>query len=786
MSSKTHASMTTQEQILLTRPNLIGASQPRVDSTLKVTGRAAYVRDMKLPRMLYAKVKRCPYAHAEILRIDAAKIKNMTGVKAVITGKDFPPMNSEDTPPLAYDEALYQNQGVAAVAAESRLIAEQAADDLEVEYEELPAVFDPELAMTTNTPTIIKHPGELTESPNVAKHLKLRKGDVEAAFAKADHVVEETYRTVGESHLQLEPLTFLAQPDNDGGVTIWATSSGPQKTQIEVANYLNIDPSLVRVNVPFLGGWFGSKEESHVAAVCAMLALKASRPVKLELSREESITASGIRHPAVVHIKDGITDEGKIIARRVRAVYDGGAYGALANAILKNSILGAVDVYDLPNLEMDTYRVYTNRVPGSMKRAPIGLQMIWAIECQNERLAATIGMDPVEFRLKNLLHEGQENAIGEKMDCISHEKALLEVAKAIQWGIKRKSVEGAWRSGKGVALAAKWTPGGPHQSMVKVKASGKIELWAPIVENGQGTLTGMAQLVASEFGIPFEDVVIMPLIHGTESQTTGLSGGASASRQLVNVGKATVLACNEAKKRIAEEASKKLGVPVEDLDVKEKKVFSKSNPTISMKLADLYIKRSLLGSRLSSTTFLRGTEFVGYGTQLKETGNFDPDTGKAVGGRISPYYISVAQSAEVSVNVHTGQVKVIKIAAAHDVGKAINPLLVKHQIIGSVMTGVSGAMSEELEISNGRVNNANLADYKALTAVDAPQIEPIIIETPNPAAGPYGAKGVGEPSTLPTAAAIRNAIHDAVGVWVNALPMTPERVLEALSEKENT
>jgi CO/xanthine dehydrogenase Mo-binding subunit len=757
--------------------SLIGESSVRLDAHLKVTGRAQFTRDMKLPRMLHAKVKRCPIPHAKILTIDISKALKMDGVRTIISGKDFPKSTTEDTPPLAYEEVLYANQAVLAIAAETRSIAEKAIGMVEIRYDELPAVFDPELAMTMSSPTQISHPGEITEEPNVGSHVRVFSGNVTAAFSRSDHVVENTYRTSGESHFQLEPLTFLAQADADGGVTIWATSSGPHKTQVEVASYLGMDPSLVRVKVGFLGGWFGSKEESHVAAICAALALKTLRPVKLELSREETLTATGIRHPALIHIKDGVSNEGKILARKIRVVYDGGAYGSLSNSLLNNSVIVAAGVYRIPNFELDAYRVYTNRVPGTPKRAPLGYQMTWAVECQMDLLANILKLDPLEFRRSNILRNGDENALGETMESISYEKALTEVAKSIEWS-KKPQASGPWVTGKGLAVGVKWGPAGPHQAMVRVKPSGKVEVWADLVEDGQGIYTGIAQLVSTEFDIPIEWIILMPFIRGSESETSGLSGGASASRQLTAVGKAVLLACEDAKQKIIEKAVEKLRLQPYELKVKGGNVFSRTDKLL-ISISDLFTQSSILPSKLAVVSFVEGNDLVGFGTVLHELGTIDKVTGRP-NGQLTPYYVTVAQAAEVSVNKETGQVKVRKIAAAMDVGKAINPELVRHQIIGAVAMALSAALGEELSFSEGRITNSSLADYKILTAVDIPVIEPIILETPYKN-GPYGAKGAGEPSTVATGAAVRNAIHDAVGVWINDLPITAEKVLEAMN-----
>jgi CO/xanthine dehydrogenase Mo-binding subunit len=730
--------------------------------------------------MLYAKIKRSPYAHARIQKIDASKAIEAPGVRAVINGKDFPELQTEDTPALARGEVLYSNQAVVAVAAKTRLLAERAIGLVEVDYQELQAVFDPEIAMSSETPVVITHLGERTEGNNVGRHLKMRKGSVEDGFRSSKLIVENTYTTAMETHFQLEPLTFLAQPDPDGGVTIWGTSTGPHKTQAELSAYLGLDRHLIRSKTPFLGGWFGSKEESHVAAICAMLALKTQQPVKLELSREETMTATGVRHPSKIRVKDGVSADGRIVAREILAIYNGGAYGSLGNNVMRNSLLAASAVYDIPNVKIDTYRVYTNQVPGTPKRAPVGFQMVWAIESQMDYIASKIHVDPIEFRNRHALEDGQENALGELVEGATYRECLARVGRSIGWGTKPKG-EGPWKTGKGISLAGKWGPSGPHEAMVRVRENGKVEVWAELVENGAGIYTAILQIVATEFGIPAEDVIVTPFVMGgSDSSTSGLSGGASASRQMVKMGRVVQLACQDAKRRIAEYAARKLNASAEDMDVRGGSVIIKSEPGRSMKLSTLFTRANVLAGKLSVGAFVEGSDFVGHGAVFTKSAEGDPETGRTSGGRFSPYYIPVCQAAEVAVNVETGAVKVIRISAAMDVGKAINPELVNAQIVGSVAMGLSAALGEEMVMTGGRIANSNLADYKILGVLDAPAIDPIILETAYHD-GPFGAKGAGEPSYLPTAAAVRNAIHDAVGIWLNDLPITPENVLEALS-----
>ena len=761
---------------------LVGQSVQRIDANPKVSGKVTYARDMNLPFMLHGKVKRSPYAHARIASIDYSKALKMPGVAAVVTGRDFPSLGTEETPAMATDEALYAGQAVVAVAAESKLLAEQALDAIEVEYEELPALTDPLIAMSKDAPTVIHHDGESGKPPNIGKHIHVERGNVDAGFKEADFVFEDEYRTSAETHFMMEPLSFMAKPDVGGGFTIWGMSSGPHKLQSELSRYLGMDPYKIRAIVTFMGGWFGSKEESHIAAICAMLCIKSAKPVKLELSREETIIASGTRHPAIVKVKDGISRNGKLVARQITAIYDGGAYGLLGNSVIRNAAIAASNVYKIPNFRMDAYRVYTNRTPGTPKRAPIGFQIVFAIEAHMDKIASALRMDPVKLREVNALENGDETVLGEVMEGISHKRALEEVKKRLSKHSSSPPGDSVWKTGRGYALGAKWSSGGPHQASVRMREDGTIEVWSGVVENGGGTLTSLSQIVADEFGVSAEKVRMMPMMLGSDSFVSGAEGGAAASRQLVNHGKAVMVACEDLKKKIANRASQLLGVPQDDIEISAGQARSRADHKKYVEISTFFSRIPLFpGSRVSVVA--NGEELVGYGTWIEALGEMDEKTGQAFGGRISPYYTTVCQGADVSVNIETGQIRVNRIVAVMDIGKAINPALVHGQIAGSVAMSVGSALAEELVMESGRVVNANLADYKILTSLDMPKIETVIFETPS-GDGPFGCRGAGEASSLVTPAAIRNAILDAVGVSINRIPIRPADVLLALSGKE--
>jgi CO/xanthine dehydrogenase Mo-binding subunit len=755
--------------------SIVGSSVQRIDAISKVQGRATFARDMELPRILHAKIKRSPHAHAEIISIDTSRAKD--GVRAVITGNDFPITPNVDTPPLARGRVFYHRQAVAAVAAETPELAIEAVNSIKVSFKRLRPILDPqESLLNDQAGPSLSHPGDDAKKPNIGRHIKFSVGNLQQGFRESDLVLEQKYTTRAETHFQMEPITFLARPDADGGITVWGTTPGPTKLQYEIARYLAMPVHKVRAIVPFLGGWFGSKEENHVAAICALLALKSKRPVKLELSREETISASGVRHPSEIVIKDGVSKDGFIKAREIHAIYDGGAYGVLGNVMLKNSLLTAAAVYRIPNFFYDGYRVYTNRVPGSAKRAPMGVQMAFAIESQMEKLAQELSIDPVEFRLRNSLRDGVKNAFGELVNGSCHERALEAVAKHFA---QEKDDSVPWKRGIGYALCAKWTFAAPSQAIVRLRSNGTIDVMAPVVENGQGIYTGIGQLVAEEFGVEMDMVNFVSLNTGADS-TWGFAPGARSSQQLVNMGNAVIRACKQVKRKVAQIASPMLEVSADDIDMLNGCVFSVSNPTKSLDFRELFSERLMFGTRVSVPPISIG-EFVGYGIEAKMVGDFDEE-GRILGGLASPYYVSSAQAVKLRVNVETGQVVVEKIVGSIDAGRAINPALVRGQVEGSIMMGLSAALGEEIVFESGRVVNGNLADYKILTAVEAPEIISIILESAY-AEGPHGAKGVGEAATMPTAGAVRNAIHDATGVWLNDLPFTREKILLAINNQ---
>ncbi len=765
--------------LFLSATRWVGRRVPPLHGEDIVTGSAEFGFDKAIAGMLHGRIKRSTLPHAEILRIDTSKAETMPGVRAIVTAKDAPEtlhgsitVGIRDVPTIARDRVRYIGEPIAAVAADSQEEAEDALEAIDVEYRELPAIFDPLEAIRTDSKVVL-HPNienyELQQMPpflvsidprrpNVCGHLKIRHGDFDKALKNADVVVSSRFTTQSQHHIMTEPIATLAEWQPDGLVTIWTSVQNVGLREI-IAQSLGLAKDRVRVIIPrHIGGGFGNRGALHLEAISALLSKKAGRPVRIALSREEMFMGTVVRHPAIIDIRDGVMRDGRIVVREVTAVFDGGAYSTQGEAIVRNSGIATVPTYDIPNLKVDTYRVYTNRVPAGAMRGYAGPQMDWAIETQMDIVAQRLKVDPVEIRMKNLLKEGSVNAIGETMHAINIEECLRRVTEAVEWG-KRTEGEGAWRRGKGIAVADKWSHAN-HRNVahVKMRRDGVVEVWSSIVDIGQGGPTVMAQIAAEELGVPISQVKIVPV----DTQVSPPSTGAGGSRQTFGTGNAVLLACRDLKKSIAGRASEMLGVKAEELDVAGGYVFSHGNSEEKISVNDLGLE-----------------DLAGVGEFYQQSGVLDPETGRCSTDMAVSHYTSAAVAAEVTVNMGTGQVRVLRIASAVDTGRAINPLMVEGQIQGGAAQGLGFALMEELLVDEGNVVTTDFKDYKYPSSLDCPTIEPIIVETPHKY-GPYGAKGCGEASIAAVAPAITNAICDAVQVRIVDLPATPENVLRLL------
>ncbi|MFQ6040364.1 MAG: xanthine dehydrogenase family protein molybdopterin-binding subunit, partial [Candidatus Poribacteria bacterium] len=781
--------------------SVLGRRIPKVDGVEIVTGKAKFTVDLMLPHMLHGKIKRSPYPHAKIKSIDTSKAKALFGVRAVVTGMDFParrlPGCLYDEYPVARDRVRYVGEPVAAVAAETIEIAEEAVELIEVEYEELPAVFDPQEAIKPDPPAVLHEEwdsyerildiGEMdVKRPNVFNLYKIRCGDVEKGFRESDLVVEGRYSTAYIQHAPLEPHASVAQVEANGRITVWTSAQSPYVIRAQICGYFDLPSHKVRVIIPHVGGAFGGKSDLRAEHFCIVLSQKTGRAVKIVFTRAEEFTASVVRSPFIINIKEGVTKDGKILARQVNAIYHGGPYSEIAffkPSFGSNVIVGS---YKIPNLKSDVYGVYTNNPVAGAYRAYGCPEIAWGIESHMDVVAEKIGMDPVEFRLRNVLEEGDKNAAGETMHSIGTRECLLKAAEAINWSEKPKSDEsGPWRRGKGIALGSKYSfAPTAATAIVKVHHDG-IELRTSAVDLGQGANTALAQIVAEEFGIPVNDVILTL----TDTGVTPVDHLAGSSRQTYNSGNAVRLACLDAKRRLFEQAAEKLGVEPDKLNTKNYQIFVtsplgrgrgwvKDSPDKSINISALFDDLFLVGPYQRE-----GAEILGKATFNQDVSDYDPDTGQ--GERKVSFYSHGAQAAEVEVNVETGKVRVVKFVGAMDVGKAINPMGVEGQMEGGAQMGISNTLYEHLVIDNGQVVNPNFMDYKIPNILELPhvkEIQSLIVEAAH-RDGPYGAKGGGEIVLVPAAPAIANAVYNAVGVRIKDMPITAEKILNALKGK---
>jgi 4-hydroxybenzoyl-CoA reductase alpha subunit len=748
----------------------VGQRVPKLDAPAKVTGQTTYGHDMKLPRMLYGKILRSQYAHARILNIDTSMARALPGVKAVITAEDIPEIKigwARDNPVLKSAKVRSVRDEVAAVAAVDEETAQEALELIEVDYEELASVFDPEKAMKPGSPIIHE------EAPNNIQE-KMRQsyfhGDVHQGFAESDVVIEGRFRLPFVTHCCMGTCFCLASFSASGDLTVWSSTQMPFLYQRDLSMALGIPATKVRVIKATIGGAFGSKLDMYpFEPICVLLAQKTGCPVRITFTREEEFIASPTRQPVICDIKSGAKNDGTLTAREVRMILDNGAYSSWGSTTPLVMMQTISSLYRVPNVKYDVIVAYTNNPYSGAMRGYGNPQATFAVDCHMDMLAHELGMDPMEFRLKNANRAGDVTGQGVKITTCGLTECIEKAAESVSWEEKR-----AKPGNRGVGMAAMIHVGGGARiypsdgcgSTLKVDDFGKVTLVTGATDMGQGADTILAQIVAEELGVPIEDVTVI----NTDTDITPWDVGAHASRTTFIAGNSARLAAADARRQILEAAAENLGEKVDDLDLREGKIFRKVEPEEWIPFAKM----------------VRSKHFRPGGDVILAKGWYEPPTerqDKEFRGNISAAYGFATQAVEVEVDTETGEVDVLKIAAAHDVGRAINPMAVEGQIHGGVSMGLGYALYEELVVQEGHVLNPNFADYALPTAKDMPPIDTIIIETDDPD-GPFGAKGMAEPSCIPTAPAIANAVYDAVGVRIRDLPITPEKVLKALREKE--
>ncbi|RUA01215.1 MAG: xanthine dehydrogenase family protein molybdopterin-binding subunit [Deltaproteobacteria bacterium] len=748
--------------------SVVGQRIPKLDAAEKATGRSRYIQDVTLPGMLYGKILYSKYAHARIVRIDTSRARKLEGVRAVLTGADIPEIRMgvyKDNPPLKSGKVRSYRDEVAAVAAVDLKTAEEAIRLIEVTYEALPAVFDPETAMKKEAPLV--HEAHKT---NVLKMpWKLHYGDVEAARSEAAHIVEDRFSATWVTHCCLGTSGCIADFDHDNHLTVYSNTQIPslaQKDFLGTLKALGLKDRRVRVIKPCIGGGFGSKLDTYAYEhVAILLAFHARKPVKIQFDRKEEFIATSTRQPAIMNIVQGCDENGRLLFRDIRMILDNGAYTSWGATTPSVMMLPISSLYRVPNVRYEALCVYTNNTYAQAMRGYGNPQATFAIESAMDALAAKAGIDPVEFRRINANHGDEVTPQGFRITTCGLAGCIDKVAEALGGGERKK--------GEGVGYASLVHVGGGARvyksdgcgTLMKMNDYGQLDLFTGATDMGQGADTVIAQIVAEELGLHIEDIHV---IH-SDTDICPWDVGAHASRTTFVAGNSALGAARQLRSQIVKIASRVLDVDPQDIRLNDRMAISRQDPEKKIELGKL----------------LRKSHFSPGGNMLMAEYFYDPDNenlGRDFKGNLSMTYTFGTHGARVRVDEETGKVEILRYVAAHDVGRAINPLLLEGQVYGGVMMGIGYALTEQVQLEKGEIMNPNFRDYKILTAKDTVPIAAPFLETTD-AEGPYGAKGIGEPGCVPTAPAIANAIYDAVGVRIKDLPITPERVLAALKKK---
>jgi 4-hydroxybenzoyl-CoA reductase alpha subunit len=739
-----------------------------IDGIAKITGRAEYAFDIKLPSMLYGKILRSPYPHAKILNIVTKKAERLTGVEAVVTGKDtlgikqgiwrrFKELCDEEI--LARNKVRYIGEPVAAVAAVDEDTAEEALDLIEVEYEPLPSVFEPLEAIKEGAPQLHEH---AERNINVTRHIEW--GDVDEGFKEADYIREDWFRCSSQHHVCLETHNAVASFAPDGKLTVWTSTQSHYYIQVLLSWVLGLRENDVRVISRYTGGGFGSKFELDSAQFCSsLLSMKLFRPVKIVLTREEEFMATKRRTPMFYYLRSGVKKDGSFVAKEARVFTEGGAYTSMGATALYLTGFFQSFPYVWPSYRYDGYRVYTNTAPSSAMRGFGAPQATFTAETQIDLIANDLGIDPIAIRRKNAMYPGYEVPGQAKIQSCGLSQCLDKIE---EW-IKSR---GKLPPNRGIGIAAygfmsggifNWfdTPYAFSSASIKINIDGKVDLYVGSQDMGQGSNTTMVMICAEELGVRVEDI----RIHMGDTDNCPVDLGAWGSRETLMQGNAVKMAAAEAKRQIIEYAAAKLSPNiVYDLDIKDRWVHLIGRPERGLSYFDV-VKEAIRGKD---------------GLPIIARGHYTPHRK----GMISPAYSFGVQAVEADVDPDTGKITLKNCVTAHDCGQVINPLGVEGQLEGAIAMAAGYGFTEDLPMDEGKILNPNLVDYKVLRATEMPETKVMEVETYEPE-GPFGAKEAGEGLTNPTAGALGNAVFHATGLSIKNLPITPEKVLEALRGK---
>jgi CO/xanthine dehydrogenase Mo-binding subunit/aerobic-type carbon monoxide dehydrogenase small subunit (CoxS/CutS family) len=784
-----------------TQYRVVGKRIPRVDANVKATGQAEFSVDVVLPRMLHGKILRSPYPHARISIIDTSRAEALPGVRAVITGKDTgkvrfsfleTPRYPADQCPLAVDKVRFTGEEVAVVAAVTEEIAEQALRLIRVEYEELPAVFNPEEAVKKgaprihdkiipNTTTAWEDFGVVREARaydavnNISNRVLMATGDIEQGFKESDYIREDRFDIPSTAHVALELHAAVASFDSLGKLDVWLSHMGYEHKRFWLAKTLGLPISKVRVHKTYVGGAFGGKISLFpYEFLAAYLSRRTGQPVKIALSRNEVLSTCYTSRRFIVNVKTGVKTDGTIMAQHIKIIDDAGAYRYSAPTALYLAHVFRHAIYNIPNVKHEGIGVYTNKLPTGPKRGHGSPQMSFAVESQLDIIAKAIGIDPVELRLKNLRQKGDVLPNGDKLESYGLPEAIRQVAQSSDWKSKWGNQP---NRGIGIGVASMFS--GAHNypfgsaAIVKLNPDGKFTVFTGQTEFGQGAETAMAQIAAEELGSTVSDIVVV----SGDSELCPYDIGNWLSAGVYVSGQAVRKATADVKQQLYAYAAAALHTNVDELAIEKGRIFVKTQPDRAVTFVDLYKYGIQIkgGDPIIGKGYTKAVQDVNFwGGSFKGTATISKGS-----GRFTDAYGFAAAVAEVEVNKETGKVKVIRITVADDCGTDINPLNVEGQLESQAVMALGDALFEELDIQQGRVVNPTLADYKIPTVLDAPKLTTISVQECE-AKGPFGAKEVGETARAAVIAAIANAICDAIGARIHSLPITPEKIFEAL------
>ncbi len=756
----------------INRDASLGSSMTRVDAEEKVTGRAIYGEDVQLPRMIYGVLLRSPHAHAKILSVDTRVAEQMPGVKAIVSAKDtdmgYFGYELHDYRVFAVDKVRFRGEPVAAVAATTKDIAKAAAAKIKVEYEELPAVFDPELALKDDAPLVHEDctayaiDWETERHGNLCYRIEVEDGDIEQGFAEADEIIMAEYETPEAHPAAIEPHSATAMRDVGGRISVWTSTQKPFALRSFLARALRRPINTFKIVPTQIGGGFGGKLFPCVEPYAVLLAEKADRPVQITLTREEEMYGALLRHPSRVRLKTGVKKDGTLLAHSARMLFNTGAYGLYGPNTSALASLMATGPYRIPNLSITGLVTYTNNVPCGSVRCPGGPQMAFAVEAHMDKIARTLDMGPLALRLKNAWEDGDHTCTGQQLNSVSVKECLKKAAQAIDWGRPGNP-------GEGKGIACNWWVTGTWgtQTLIESNEDGTFRLITGTVDMGPGGLnSSVLQLAAEGLGVPVDSIKLargdtdnLPWDHGT--------GG---SRMLFMIGKSAYEAAQDIKRQLIEEAAGQLEASALDLELVNDRIQVCGDPDSHILLSALCYMRHKK----------RSGPVVGVSSMLDET--MSTTKKHPLGGL--PAASFCAHAVELSVDERTGEVEIKRYVAVHDVGNAINPAGCEGQIEGGVAMGLGLALMEEIREQEGRIMNPGFADYLLITAEDMPPIKSILVEKPA-LEGPFGIKGVGEPPTAPPTGAVANALANALNIDVARLPLTPEEVHARMQNRQS-